>query len=76
MDDIFDNNSNEEFIDRPEEVIAGITLEEVDEKDELDWAEAIDMDQELWYHDNTLSLLLLLCLPRKQKWKIETQERN
>ena len=45
MDDIFDNNSNEEFTDRPEEVIAGIALEEVDEEDELDWAEAIDMDQ-------------------------------
>ena len=61
MDDIFDNNSNEEFTDRPEEVIAGIALEEVDEEDELDWAEAIDMDQELWYHDKTLSILLLLC---------------
>ena len=61
MDDIFDNNSNEEFIDRPEEVIAGIKLEEVDEEDELDWAEAIDMDQGLWYHDKTLSILLLLC---------------
>ena len=36
MDDIFDNNSNEEFTDRPEGVIAGIALEEDDEEDELD----------------------------------------
>ena len=61
MDDIFDNSSNEEFIDRPEEFITGITLEEDDEEDELDWAEAIDMDQGLWYRDKTLSILLLLC---------------
>ena len=61
MDDIFDNNSNKEFTDRPEGVIAGIALEEDNEEDELDWAEAIDMDQKLWYHDKTLSILLLLC---------------
>ena len=61
MDDIFDNNSNEEFTDRLEGVIASIALEEDDEEDELDWAEAIDMDQKLCYHDKTLSILLLLC---------------
>ena len=61
MDDIFDNNSNEEFTDRPKGVIAGIALEEDDEEDELDWAGAIDMDQKLWYHDKTLLILLLLC---------------
>ena len=47
MDDIFDNNNNEEFTDRPEGVIAGIALEEDDEEDELDCAGAIDMDQKL-----------------------------
>ena len=60
MDDIFDNNNNEEFTDRPEGVIAGTALEEDDEEDELDWAEAIDIVL-LWYHDKTLSVLLLLC---------------
>ena len=78
MDDIFDNSSNEEFIDRPEEFITGITLEEDDEEDELDWAEAIDMDQcSDTMIKHSWSLCYCVCQENgneKQRLKRETNE--
>ena len=78
MDDIFDNSSNEEFIDRPEEFITGITLEEDDEEDELDWAEAIDMDQSSdTMIKHSWSLCYCVCQKNgneKQRLKRETNE--
>ena len=78
MDDIFDNSSNEEFIDRPEEFITGITLEEDDEEDEFDWAEAIDMDQSSdTMIKHSWSLCYCVCQKNgneKQRLKRETNE--
>ena len=44
-----------------EEAIAGTVLEENDEEDELDWVEAIDMDQCSDTMRKPLSISLLLC---------------
>ena len=55
MDDIFDSSNSEVFTGKFVVAIAGVEADV--EEDEPEGAEAIELDQELWYHEKLSEIL-------------------